>query len=116
MPKYTFICPKCNTQSQKYVPSNIEEIICDNCKAVAQRQLPIIGGAVEVKELIDPYTNVSWDQNQKELINERREEYYWTVEIPRLVEKYSLETCLENKWLVYNEKGDLVVNKPPSKR
>lgn len=116
MPKYTFTCPECGTEIQKYVPSTIEEIACESCKAMAKRQLPALKGAVEVRELVDPYTNVSWDQNQKDLVKERREDYYWTVEVPRLVEKYSLETCLENKWLIYNEKGDLVINKPPSKR
>lgn len=116
MPKYTFLCPNCGKDLQKYTPSNVEEMECDNCHAMTQRQLPTLKGAVEVRELVDSYTNVSWDQNQKDLVKERREDYYWTVEVPRLVEKYSLETCLENQWLIYNEKGELVVNKPPSKR
>lgn len=116
MPKYAFLCPKCGTRKHKYTPSTVEQLICDNCQAVAQRELPTIKGATEVREVVDPYTNVSWDQNQKEIIKERREQYYWEVEVPRLVETYSLETCLENKWLVYNDKGELVINKPPSKR
>ena len=78
--------------------------------------MPKLDGPVEVRETVDTYTGATWNQNHQELIKERREQHYWEVEVPRLVEKYSLETCLENGWLTYNEKGDLVINKPPSKR
>lgn len=116
MPKYFFVCQKCSVKKHKYVPSSIEEIECSECGGTAKREIPVLKGATEVRETIDPYTNVSWEQNQQEMLKERREDYYWNVEVPRLVEKYSLETCLENKWLVYNDKGELVINKPPSKR
>jgi hypothetical protein len=45
-----------------------------------------------------------------------KEDYFWEVEVPRLVQTYSTETCIENGWLKYNDKGELVINKPPKKR
>ena len=79
------------------------------------RQLPGSGSQV-VREVIDPYTNIRTAPDEKEQNKARKTEYFWEVEVPRLIQTYSLETCLEEKWLVYNEKGELVINKPPSKR
>lgn len=79
------------------------------------RALPTLSGQ-EVTETVDLLTNRKWKQDQGEIIDNRKENYYWEIEVPRLVEKYSLETCLEQGWLVYNEKEELVINKPPSKR
>ena len=81
-----------------------------------QRDLPNISGNAQVTEVIDSYTGVSLDQNHKELVKDRRDQYFWEVEVPRLVQTMSVETCLENGWLVYDDRGDLVINKPPSKR
>jgi hypothetical protein len=80
-----------------------------------RRQLPT-GGSQAVTEIADSFTGVKRDQNHDELKKERKEQYYWEVEVPRLIETYSIETCLDQKWLVYNDKGELVINKPPSKR
>jgi hypothetical protein len=80
------------------------------------RDLPQLSGAAQVTELVDTYTGVSLDQNHNALIKDRRDQYYWEVEVPRLIQTMSPETCLENGWLVYDDKGDLVINKPPSKR
>jgi hypothetical protein len=79
------------------------------------RQLPNIGGQ-EVRETVDVLTNTKWKQDQQEILKKRREEHFWNVEVPRLVQTYSLETCLKEGWLVYNEKGELVVGKAPNKR
>jgi uncharacterized lipoprotein YmbA len=81
-----------------------------------ERDMPKLSGNAQVTEVVDPYTGVALDQNHSELIKDRHDQYYWEVEVPRLVAKYSKETCLENKWLVYDDKGNLVINKPPSKR
>jgi hypothetical protein len=116
MPKYIFECTKCHIKKHKYVPTNITATDCPECQGLMSRELPTLSGTAQVTEKIDSYTGVALDQNHKENIKYRREEHYWNVEVPRFVEKYSLETCLENKWLVYNEKGDLVVNKPPHLR
>jgi len=80
------------------------------------RQLPKIGDLIEVRELVDPYLNKSLNKNHDDILKERKETYYWEIEVPRLIEKYSLETCLEEGWLIYNDKGELTINKKPSKR
>jgi transcription elongation factor Elf1 len=115
MPKYTFICASCATEKSLYTTVSLETVKCTACGAFMKRQMPKLGSQ-EVLETIDSVTGVAWKQDQQALIKQRRDEHYWEIEVPRLVQKYSLETCLENKWLVYNEKGELVINKPPSKR
>lgn len=79
------------------------------------RQFPSYGSK-KVTETVDPYTNVRQEEDQKKINQDRKTEYFWEVEVPRLVQTYSVQTCLEEGWLVYNEKGELVINKPPSKR
>ena len=116
MPKYRFICPKCQNEKSQYVASSVLELVCDKCSNNMSRQLPNIGGQTEVKEIVDPYTNKRWGKDQQAILADRKEEHYWDVEVPRMVQTYSLETCLEEKWLIYNDKGELVINKPPSKR
>jgi transcription elongation factor Elf1 len=116
MPKYNFVCNKCNTKKHKYVPSNIEMLSCERCGTQMSREFPVLSGRPQVTEKVDTYTGVNLNQDHDELIRDRYEQNYWEVEIPRLVQKYSLETCLENQWLIYDDKGDLVINKPPSKR
>ena len=81
-----------------------------------ERQFPTSSSETEVREVIDPLTNRKWQQNQKEMLQERHDQHYWEVDVPRLVQTHSLETCLEREWLKYNEKGELVINKPPGKR
>ena len=110
MPKYMFLCEKCNNLIHKYGPPTIDNIVC-SCGNIMQKQLPVIGGQVEVREVIDPYTNIRHIKDHDNAIKERRQKYYAEVEIPRFIEKYSLETCLENKWLIYNDKGELTINK-----
>ena len=115
MPKYTFVCEKCSAKVQKYVSSKVEELLCE-CGGKQKREFPSIKESSEVRETVDSNTNVSWSQDQAAMIKARKEQHYWEVEVPRMVEKYSIETCLEQKWLVYNDKGELVINKAPSKR
>lgn len=79
------------------------------------RLLPTLSGQ-EVRETVDTLTNTKWKQGQKEILARRKEEHFWDVEVPRLVQTYSLQTCLEEKWLVYNERGELVIGKAPSKQ
>lgn len=78
-----------------------------------KRLLPNIGSK-KVTELVDPWNGVRQEEDIKKKLEDRRTEYFWDVEVPRLVESgtYSIETCLENGWLVYNEKGELVLGKP----
>lgn len=116
MPKFRFICSICKEETSRYVTVNAETLPCDICKAgTLERQLPTLSGQ-EVRETIDPVTNTRWKQDQQEILKKRKDDHFWEVEVPRLVQKYSLQTCLEEGWLVYNDKGQLVINKPPSKR
>lgn len=110
MPKYIFLCPKCEATTHKYVSVSTEHIKC-SCGEDMNRQLPNINGEIEVREVVDPYTNRKWGKDHETIIKDRKAKHFRDVEIPRLIEKYSIETCLENKWLVYNDKGELVINK-----
>lgn len=110
MPKYRFTCTKCGNEKMQYANLSTFTVECDKCKANMERQLPS-SGSQAVNETVDNYTGVKRDQNHDELKKQRRDQYYRDVEIPRLIQTYSLETCLEQKWLVYNDKGDLVINK-----
>lgn len=117
MPKYNFTCDSCENKLHKYVSTSIETITCPKCGQSMKRDLPTINSNSEVREVVDPYLNKRLNKDHNAIMSERKREHYLNVEIPRLIEKYSLETCLENKWLVYNDKGELVINKDwtPSK-
>jgi Zn-finger nucleic acid-binding protein len=112
MPKYRFICPNCSTEKILYVPVSVLVSRCPNCRGIdMERQLPNISGATEVKEVVDPYTNIKWGKDHELVMKKRKDDHFRDIEIPRLVDKYSIETCLENKWLIYNDAGELIINK-----
>lgn len=116
MPKYTFECSKCNKIKQTYVPTSIKTQICE-CEAEMNRQMPKIGGT-QVNELHDKYSNKSLVQDHKEIVNERKVDHYWAVEVPNMVNSgtYELDTMLEKDWVYYDEKHNLVTRtKPPQK-
>jgi transcription elongation factor Elf1 len=117
MPKYTFTCDFCGDQKTAYTSSKTQHLPCISCGTVPgmRRELPS-SGSQEVREVVDSYTNVRLPENQKEEMKARKTEHFWEVEVPRLVQTYSIETCLQEGWLVYNEKGELVIGKSPSKR
>lgn len=116
MPKYNFDCESCNYSTHRYVSTSITVLDCPKCGKSMIRQLPHISGNTEVREVVDAYTNTKWSKDHEAVIKKRKEDHYWEIEVPRLVEKYSVETCLEQGWLIYNDKGELVINKPPSRR
>jgi len=115
MPKYIFTCDKCRESKQMITSSATETISCPQCSNSMHRQFPSIAGQ-QVYETVDPYTNVKWTKDQQEEVKDRRDSHYWEIEVPRMIETYSLETCIENGWLKYNDKGELIINKPPKKR
>jgi hypothetical protein len=115
MPKYNFICDSCKAAKQQYTTVDKDKLHCYDCGGVMKRQFPKINGQ-QVTEKVDNITGVTWKQDQKVLTDNRKENHFWEVEVPRLVQTYSLETCLQNGWLTRNEKGELVIGKPPSKR
>lgn len=116
MPKYTFVCEKCKSEKQIYVSLSTKTHTCE-CGAEMARKLPNIRGT-QVNELHDKYMNKSLVQDHKEILNERKQDYYWAVEVPKMVNSgtYELETMLERGWVYYDEKGNLVTRtKPPQK-
>jgi len=117
MPKYSFLCTECDNLEQLFVDVGIKTVVCPKCSSVANRQMPKLNGAVEVRETVDSTTNRKHKQNQKDLIKERNDEYFWKVEVPRLVQKYSTQTALEEGWIWIDDKGQVHVHdKPPGKR
>lgn len=112
MAKYTFECPKCLTKFERYTGPSVKTIVCKNCFATAKRLLPT-AGITKVTEVVDPFLNVRQEDDHKKKLEDRRVEYFWEVEVPRMVESgvYSTETMLSEGWLVYNEKGELVLGK-----
>lgn len=115
MPKFRFKCSNCNIEMEKYVSIKTESLSCASCSKEMTRQFPS-NGSQKVLEVVDQFTNVKHTPDQVKEDKARKTEYFWEVEVPRLIQTYGIQTCLEEKWLVYNDKGELVINKPPSKR
>jgi predicted nucleic acid-binding Zn ribbon protein len=119
MPKYSFLCPNCASEVQMYVPHLVKEVECKTCQGTMNRQMPTLNGPANVREVVDKNTGITWTDDQQQMIKDRKDEYYWTVEVPRFVASgtYSLETMLENQWIYVDDSGKIHVNdKPPSKR
>lgn len=114
MAKYRFQCEKCSTIFERYASANTEALPCKECKANAKRLFPTIGSQ-QTTEIIDPFLNVRHEEDHRKQLENRRIEHFWDVEVPRLIQTYSTQTCLEEGWLVYNEKGELVIGKPQKK-
>lgn len=115
MPKYRFHCGTCNIDIEKFVSPKVETIECGMCMSKMERQFPGSGSHVS-REVIDDFTNIRTAPDEKAQNKARKTEHFWEIEVPRLIQHYSLQTCLEEGWLVYNDKKELVINKPPSKR
>ena len=116
MAKYSFICDTCQDKIQVFCQLH-DKAICQKCNTNMRLMMPILAGQ-EVRETINQYTGVQHKQDQKEMLAERKANYFWEVEVPRMVNSgtYSLETMLENGWVYLNEKDQLVTRtKPPQK-
>ena len=117
MPKYTFACPHCDSLEQKITDISTNKVVCHHCGKEAIRQMPILKG-IKSTEVIDKYTGKKHVEDHKEKISERKADYYWSVEVPKLVNSgiYELGTMLQQGWVYYNEKNELVTRtKPPQK-
>jgi hypothetical protein len=111
MAKYRFQCEKCSAVVERYASVSTEALPCKECGANTKRLFPNIGSK-KVTETIDSFTGIRHEEDQRKQLENRRIEHFWDVEVPRLVQTYSTQTCLEEGWLVYNEKGELVIGKP----
>ena len=116
MPKYTYKCSTCNKEVQKFA-SISDTIISCTCGEDMSRKMPIIKSP-KVTEVIDKYSNKKHVEDQKSKLQERKLDYYWKHEVPKMVDSgvYALDTMLEQDWVYYDEKGSLVTRiKPPQK-
>jgi hypothetical protein len=116
MAKYRFQCEKCSTIIERYASVETEALSCKECSGRAKRLFPNIGSK-KVTEKVDPFLNINHEEDHKRQLEDRRTEYFWEVEVPRFVQSgiYSTETMLAEGWIVYNEKGELVIGKPKKK-
>lgn len=114
MAKYRFQCEGCQAIIELYVSKEVEVVKHGECGSWATRLFPNIGSK-KVTETVDPFLGIRHEEDNRKQLEDRRIEYFWEVEVPRLVQTYSTETCLEEGWLVYNEKGELVIGKPKKK-
>jgi hypothetical protein len=80
-----------------------------------QSQLPCLAGEVQVRETVDKNHNVTWIQDQEKILQDRKQEYYWSIEVPKMVHSgvYSRETMLENGWIYVNDKEEVVIRMTP---
>jgi Zn-finger nucleic acid-binding protein len=118
MAKYRFQCESCQVVIERYVPSTIETQLCPECGGLAKRLFPNIG-MKKVTETVDHFLNVRHEDDQKKLLEDRRAEHYWEVEVPRFIQSgvYSVETMVAEGWVSYNERGEMVIAKgPPQKK
>lgn len=115
MPKYRFNCNVCNIEYERFASVKQEELPCPTCGSPMKREFPL-SGSHKTTEIVDSFTGITNEEDQKLKTQDRKTTHFWEVEVPRLVQTYSLQTCLEEGWLVYNDKGELVVGKSPKKR
>jgi len=112
MAKNRYKCKKCGSEEMRY--SSLSDFSC-SCGGLKVRQMPRLSGHAQVNETVDKARNVKHKQDQKKILSDRKSEYYWSVEVPKMVASgvYSLETMLEMRWVYYNEKGELCTRTAP---
>lgn len=116
MPKYRFVCG-CGAEIVKYVSASALSVPCTTCSNAMHRQIPASVEPASVKELVDSYVGARLPADNKEILESRRSEHFWRVEVPRLVGEYPIEHSLQEGWLYVDEQGKLQVQtKPPHRR
>ncbi len=113
MAKYAFNC-KCGRSKSLYTSFDAK-LKCE-CGRDVSASLPTIGNPT-VTEKVDKASNTHWMKDQKEVLLERSEAYFWSVEVPRFVESgiYSMETMMQKGWVYKDAKGNLQTRtKPPN--
>ena len=118
MPKYIFKCSTCGRETTKYTASSVKFLTCDDsCSSIMHRLMPKLRG-LKNTETIDKFTDKKHIDDHAAILKERKADYYWEVTVPELVNSgtYTMETMLEQDWVYFNEKGELVTRtKPPQK-
>ena len=116
MSKYSYKCSNCDRIVQQYNSKRVQQIVCKSCGKTMLRQMPTIH-ETQVEETVNKMTNTRWKKDQKEMVQERKQDYYWKQVVPRLVETHELQTILENEWGYIDDNGQLkIYDKPPHKR
>ena len=113
MPKYTFKCESCGSSKSQFATVKTKIVDCV-CGKTMNRQLPSLLTSNKT-ELVDKYKNISQRENQKEELQERRDKFYWEVEVPRMVNSgtYSLETMMEQNWVYVDDNNEIHINNKP---
>ena len=117
MPKYTYTCKKCGNSRQKYASVSCKIIECE-CGESMNRDMPKLSG-IKTTETVDKFTNKKHILDHENILKERKADHYWEVIVPEMVNSgtYTIETMIEQGWVSFNEKGELITNtKPPEKR
>lgn len=113
MAKRTFRCSSCGKEFHLYVTSTVAvECGCGSPATV----LPPKVLSPDVTETVDQGRNVKWREGQQEDIAERRQDHYWSVEVPKFVRSgvYTMQTMIENGWVYFDEKNEMHIRtKPP---
>ena len=118
MPKYKYTC-ECGNSVVKYAPRDKLTLRCKKCKSEMKRELPVLNGPSQKRELVDPVVNTRHIDNQDEIIKARSQKYYWGVEVPKMVNsgKYSIETMIEKGWVWFDDNMQMhIYTKPPHER
>jgi len=118
MAKHTFVCKSCGT-SKTLFTSSAATIECESCGEEMSRKMPTLNGKPDVTETVDSYTGIKHREDHKNIVEQRKQDYFWKHEVPRLVNSgtYSLETMISNGWVTTNDKDELIINtKPPNRR
>jgi len=120
MPKYTFMCPKCGYFLQKGVKRSVKRLNCPKCPlASMERLLPKLNGNASISEVINKYTGQVQNQDQSIMVQERRAKYYWSIEVPRMVNSgtYGVDTMLQQGWIWFDDKKQMRIHTvPPNER
>lgn len=118
MPKYNFVC-ECGHSVKKYTPREKKALPCKKCGGQMERELPILNGPADKKEVIDPVLNLKKSDDHDKIIKARKAKYYWNIEVPRLVQSgvYGIDTMIEKGWVWLDDNGNMHIhNKPPHER
>ena len=117
MAKYTYYCNMCDKEEERIVTDRDRLITC-SCGIQMIKMMPRLSPATTT-EVVNSHTKQEHIKDQDIMVKARRDEYYWKVEVPRLVASgtYSVETMLENGWITIDDSKQIVIQtKPPHKR
>ena len=116
VPKYTYVCTTCNLEIQKFASIKDKYTPCD-CGETMNRKMPNLSPP-KVTEVIDKYSGTKHIEDQDKVREARKLDYYWKHEVPKMVDSgvYGLDTMIEQGWVFYDEKHNLITRTKPPQR